>query len=157
MNDCSVIFKYKIPLITEIKDIISKTPHGTFDVNGQLEWLEESRNVLCSAPQKEVGHSSSVQITVWGELVDPELEGIKIEMTSAKLDSHYKLKMWTYSWTTIDLPDKKLHCVIYDLLSETKTWCCNMVLQQKHGVDLLCVIKDCRKNTTPWLWKSSVQ
>ena len=93
MNDCSVIFKYKIPLITEIKDIISKTPHGTFDVNGQLKWLEESRNVLCNAPQKEVGDSRSVQITVWGELVDPELEGIKIEMTSAKLDSHYKLKM----------------------------------------------------------------
>ena len=53
MSDCSISFKYNKTLITEIRDIISKTQDGTFDVIGKLKLVEEQGKVLCRTPKKE--------------------------------------------------------------------------------------------------------
>ena len=50
MSDCSISFKYEKPLITEIRDIFSKTPDDTFDVIGKLKWVEEPGKVSCGKP-----------------------------------------------------------------------------------------------------------
>lgn len=39
MRDCSISFKYEKPLITEIRDMFTKTPCCTLDAIGKLKWV----------------------------------------------------------------------------------------------------------------------
>ena len=60
--------------------------------------------------------------------------------------------------TKIDQSDKEVSVGwnIYDISSETKTWCCPFVDSVEVNEYLLCADKDCRKKVTPHLGNEKV-
>ena len=102
MSDCWVSLSTKNTLVTEIRDMFSKPPDGTFDFIGKFHWVEKARNFFF------VVHLKKNIIPVLRELVDQVQEEVKIIFPSVKLGSHYGLWLSTLPSTKIDLSDKEM-------------------------------------------------
>ena len=152
--------------MNKIEDILKNQPTALFNVTGRINWLEDTRSVLCGPNKiKKSVHlgliadeTGSIKISIWGSLIADVVEDTPLFITSVKCEDYFGVRLSTISNSSLSKFENEIHVDWgkFDLVPQQTTLCCPNIESVKVNSFLKCVNIECKRKVSPFPGETKV-